>query len=109
VDRAVRLLLHPGKGRVHWCRDGFPFLGFQLLPTPARLLRPNVIRFRRRLRRLHAGYHAGLIDKETVNQSVQAWIGHAMHGDTWRLREQIFDAFPFLGRACDTDGTEPRV
>jgi retron-type reverse transcriptase len=91
-----RLLLHADKSRVYWCRDGFPFLGFQLLPTRARLLRPNVARFRRRLRRLHADYHAGLIDKETVNRSVQAWIGHAMHGDTWRLREQIFDAFPFL-------------
>ena len=33
---------------------------------------------------------------ETVNQAVQSWIGHAMPGDTWRLREQIFEAFPFL-------------
>jgi len=91
-----RLTLHPGKSRVHRCRDGFPFLGFRLFPTHARLARANVVRFRRRLRRLHADYHAGLIGKETVNQSVQAWIGHAMHGDTWRLREQIFEAFPFL-------------
>ena len=95
LDR-FRLTLHPGKSRVHRCRDGFSVLGFRLLPTHARLVRPNVVRFRRRLCRLHADYHAGLIDKETVNQSVQAWIGHAMHGDTWRLREQIFDAFPFL-------------
>ena len=94
-----RLTLHPGKSRVHWCRDGFPFLGFRLLPTHARLARPNVVRFRRRLSRLQADYHAGLIDMETVSQSVQAWIGHAMHGDTWRLREQIFEAFPFLAGA----------
>ena len=93
-----RLTLHPGKSRVHQCRDGFTFLGFRLFPTHARLVRPNVVRFRRRLRQLQKDYHAGLIDKETVNQSVQAWIGHAMHGDTWRLREQIFDAFPFLPR-----------
>jgi retron-type reverse transcriptase len=92
-----RLTLHPGKSRVYWCRDGFPFLGFRLFPTHSRLARPNVVRFRRRLRRLHADYHAGLIDRNAVNQSVQAWIGHAMHGDTWRLREQIFEAFPFLG------------
>jgi len=92
----LRLTLHANKSRVYWCRDGFPFLGFQLLPTHARLLRPNVVRFRRRLRGLHQEYHAGLIDKKAVNQSVQAWIGHAMHGDTWRLREQIFEAFPFL-------------
>jgi len=93
-----RLTLHPRKSRVYWCRDGFPFLGFRLFPTHARLTRANVVRFRRRLRQLHARYHAGLIDMETVNQSVQAWIGHAMHGDTWRLREQIFEAFPFLPR-----------
>jgi len=95
LDR-YRLTLHPGKSRVYRCRDGFPFLGFRLFPTHARLARPNVMRFRRRLRQLHADYHSGLIDKATVNQSVQAWIGHAMHGDTWRLREQIFEALPFL-------------
>jgi hypothetical protein len=90
-----RLTLHANKSRVYRCRDGFPFLGFQLLPTHARLLRPNVVRFRRHLRQLHAEYHAGRIDKEAVNQSVRAWISHAMHGDTWRLREQLFDAFTF--------------
>lgn len=93
-----RLSLHPGKSRIYRCRDGVPFLGFRLFPTHARLVRPNVIRFRRRLRRLHADHLAGFIDYETVRQSVQAWIGHAMHGDTWRLREQIFEAFPFLAR-----------
>ncbi len=91
-----RLTLHPGKSHVYRCRDGFSFLGFRLLPTHTRLARANVVRFRRRLRRLHADYHSGLVDREAVNQSVQAWIGHAMHGDTWRLREQIFEAFPFL-------------
>lgn len=91
-----RLTLHRGKSRVYRCRDGFPFLGFRLFPTHARLARPNVVRFRRRLRRLHADYHAGLVDKETVDQTVRAWTGHAMHGDTWRLREQIFEAFPFV-------------
>lgn len=91
-----RLSLHPGKSRVYWCRDGFPFLGFRLFPEHMRLARPNVVRFRRRLKQLHADFHAGLISKETVNQSVRAWIGHAMHGDTWRLREQIFEQFPFL-------------
>ena len=91
-----RLMLHPGKSRVYRCQDGFPFLGFRLFPTHARLARASVVRFRRGLRRLHHDYHAGLIDRETVNRPVQAWIGHAMHGDTWRLREQIFDAFPFL-------------
>jgi hypothetical protein len=90
-----RLTLHPGKTRVYVCREGFPFLGYRLFPTHARLARANVVRFRRRLRDLRDDYHAGLIGKDSVNQSVRAWIGHAMHGDTWRLREQIFGQFPF--------------
>ena len=27
---------------------------------------------------------------------VQAWIAHAEHGDTWKLREQIFEEFAFF-------------
>ncbi|MBM3766887.1 MAG: RNA-dependent DNA polymerase [Acidobacteria bacterium] len=104
-----RLSLHPGKSRVYWCRDGFPFLGFRLFPTHARLVRPNVVRFRRRLRQLQADYHASLIDKETVNQSVLAWIGHAMHGDTWRLREQIFDALALSRRGVQIARPWPRA
>lgn len=91
-----RLTLHPGKSRVYRCRDGFPFLGFRLFPTHARLARANVVRFRRRLRKLSEQFHAGLIDRDEVTQCVRAWIGHAMHGDTWHLREQIFEQFPFL-------------
>ncbi|MFN7920410.1 MAG: reverse transcriptase domain-containing protein [Bryobacteraceae bacterium] len=91
-----RLTLHPGKSRVYQCRDGFPFLGFRLFPTHARLARANVVRFRRRLKKLSTQYHAGLIDRDEVTQCVRSWIGHAMHGDTWRLREQIFEQFPFL-------------
>jgi hypothetical protein len=49
-----RLSLPAGKSRVYRCCDGFPFLGFRLFPTHARLARGNVARFRRRLRRLPA-------------------------------------------------------
>ncbi len=87
-----RLTLHPGKSSVYRCRDGFPFLGFRLLPMHAGLTRANVVRFRRRLRALSDAYHAGRIGNSEVNQSVRAWIGHAMHGDTWRLREHTWMA-----------------
>ena len=71
--------------------DGVTFL-WRIFPDPQRLVRPNVVRFRRRLRLLECEWDG---DWDKVNPSVQAWIGHAMHGDTWRLREQIFDAVAF--------------
>ena len=86
---SLRLRLHPGKSRVYRADDGVSFLGWRLFPGYRRLARKNVIRFRRRLRVL-----ADEGDWEATRQSVAAWIGHAMHGATWRLREQIFEAVP---------------
>ena len=48
----LRLLLHPGKSRVYRCADGVTFLGWRLFPDHARLVRGNVVRFRRRIKAL---------------------------------------------------------
>ncbi len=92
---SLRLLLHPGKSRIYRVCDGFPFLGWRIFPDRARLQRANVVRFRRKMAALHDDWDSGGLDWKEVQASIAAWIGHAMHGDTWRLREQIFEkAFP---------------
>ena len=92
---SFRLLLHPGKSRIYRVCDGFPFLGWRIFPDHARLQRANVIRFRRKMARLHDDWIEDKVDWKSIQCSVSAWIGHAMHGDTWRLREQIFQrGFP---------------
>ena len=90
-----RLLLHPGKSRLCRVADGVTWLGWRVFPEHLRLVRPNVVHARRRLRQLAEAWHAGAIAWEQVQQSVQAWVGHAQHGDTFRLREQIFAEIPF--------------
>jgi retron-type reverse transcriptase len=87
-----RLSLHARKSRVYSCAEGLTFLGWRLLPQQTRIARPNVVRMRRRLRRLQHLYHAGRIDFAALKQRVQAWLGHAAFGDTWRLRAGLFDA-----------------
>jgi len=66
-----------------------PFLGFRHFATHRRLKRPNVVRFRRRLRRLQQAYAAGRISLDKVGESIQSWCAHAAHGNTYRLRNQI--------------------
>ncbi len=82
----LRLRPHERKCRVHRCADGLTFLGWRLLPGQARLARANVVRMRRRLKKMAELYHAGRIGFEEVNCRVQAWLGHAAFGDTWQLR-----------------------
>lgn len=93
---SVRLRLHEKKSRVYRTADGVTFLGWRVFPDRVRLVRGNVVRFRRRLRNLLAGLRSGELTRDNAVQSVQAWIGHARHGGTWRLREQIFERNPIV-------------
>jgi retron-type reverse transcriptase len=91
----LRLLLHPGKSRTYRTADGITFLGWRIFSDHRRLVRGNVVRFRRRIASLQRRFDAGTITWEEVEPRLQAWNAHAAHGDTWRLREQIFERFPF--------------
>ena len=91
----LRLLLHEGKTRVYRTADGVTFLGWRVFPERRRLVRPNVVRFRQRIRVLQRQYAQGEIEWKDVAARLQAWNAHAAHGDTWALREQIFSQHPF--------------
>lgn len=93
---ALRLRLHENKSQVRRTSDGVTFLGWRLAPGRIRLPRPAVVRVRRRLRAIGRAYHAGGIDFEAVKARVQAWLGHASFGDTWRLRQSLFESFTLI-------------
>ena len=46
--------------------------------------------FRNRLRGLRDRWRAGTVTRGEVEQRVRAWVAHAAHADTWRLRRAIF-------------------
>ncbi len=90
----LRLRLHDGKSRTYPCADGFSFLGWRLFPDHRRLVRGNVVRFNRRMNAMVRDYRAGELDLKSVVERLKAWAAHASHGDTWHLRERIFDRHP---------------
>jgi len=92
---AQRLRLHPGKSRVYRTRDGVTFLGWRVFPDRVRLVRSNVVRWRRRMRAMRAACADGKISLPEVSQRVQAWVAHAEHGHTRSLRRQLFARYIF--------------
>lgn len=90
----LRLQLHPRKSVVFPVHTGLDFCGFRLFPTHRRLRKSSVRRFVKRFRRQRAAFQAGDLPFAEMNQSVQCWIAHASHGDTWRLRQRIFNDYP---------------
>ena len=96
----LRLRMHPGKSRIYRTRDGVTFLGWRIFPDRTRLVRGNVVRFRRRLRAMQRAYGTGEAKWEDIQPRVQAWNAHAAHGDTWRLRESVFERSSFQRRSA---------
>jgi RNA-directed DNA polymerase len=93
----LRLMLHEEKAVVYPTHTGIPFLGFRVFPHYRRLLHPKVHAFARRLRRLRAGYAAGELSAEAVRLSVQGWLAHATHAQTYRLRRRLLGEVSFAG------------
>ena len=62
----LRLRLHERKSHVCRSADGVTFLGWRVFPGRMRLVRPNVVRFRRRLRRMQRAYADGRMSLEEI-------------------------------------------
>ena len=90
-----RLRLHPRKAQVSRTGDGLNLLGYLIFPHRRRLRNDNGLRFRRRLRRFAQAYAQGRLALAAINPSVQAWLGHARHADTFGLCQSIFNAVSF--------------
>lgn len=91
----LRLKIHPIKSQLFETYIGANFVGFRVFLDYIRVRRDNLRRARYRLRRLQKGYTSGCVSFQQLNQSMQSWIAHLKHGDTWRLRQDIFTSVTF--------------
>jgi hypothetical protein len=85
----LRLTLHEPEAAVFPVTTGIPFLGWRLYPDHRRLKRRNGVAFQRRFAKLRAEYAEGRIGWNQVTESVNGWIAHVAHGDTWGLRRSV--------------------
>jgi len=93
--QTLRLTLHEDKAQVFPVKNGIDFLGWRLFPHYRRLRRDNVRHAVQRLRQQQAAYAHGELSLDELTASVRAWLAHAAHGDTYRLRRRILGQFTF--------------
>ncbi len=91
----LRLSLHPSKRQISRTTDWVDVLGYLVRRDSRRLRSDNGHRFRRRLHGMAKAYAHYQIDLDTVDASVQSWIGHACHANTEGLRRTLFNEVYF--------------
>jgi RNA-directed DNA polymerase len=93
--QTLRLTLHEERAQVFRAKNGINFLGWRLFPHYRRLRRENVRHAVRRLRQQQAAYACGALGLDELTASVRAWLAHAAHGQTYRLRRRMMGRFVF--------------
>ncbi|MEB3189178.1 MAG: RNA-directed DNA polymerase [Snowella sp.] len=93
--QSLRLKLHPNKSQLSPTQQGANFVGFRILPDRTRVRNDNLQRGRRRLKHLQQAIYKGSISPEEEYQRLQGWEAHLRHGDTYRLRQKIFQDWDY--------------
>jgi hypothetical protein len=91
----LRLRLHPKKTLLFPVAIGTNFLGYRIYPTHIRIRKENVGRFAQRMEKKQRLYRQGTLQPQAIRSSLQAWIAHASHAQSYRLRQQLFRRFVF--------------
>ena len=93
--QTYRLTFHPTKTRVYRVCDGVMFLGYRMFPTHRLVNQANVKRFKRRVKKLQEHFRGGQLKVSELLASLHSWNAHAAHANSYRLRQQLYDAYTF--------------
>ncbi len=96
----LRQKFHEERAAVYPVATGIPFLGWRVYPDHRRLKRRNGIAFQRRFARLRRAYAEERITFDQLTASVNGWIAHAAHGNTWGLRRALLSQMPVARRTA---------
>jgi hypothetical protein len=77
--------------RVAPVAEGIPFLGFRIFSGLVRLQRPNLVRFRKKVKSREVAYLAGHISESELIQSVGSMIAFVNHANSRSLRRKELD------------------
>lgn len=105
----LRLKLHPDKSVILPVTAGIRFLGYRVFPTHRLVVKENVRRFRRRVRRMQKLYAAGQIGLNDIKRRLMSWLGHARQADTHILSHRLFARITFQRARVDKSRVARRV
>ena len=84
----LKLKLHENKSQIYKTRK-VNFLGYRVFPTHCLIMNQNLVRLKRRMEKYLKLCKDGVIEKAKIINSLQSWLGYAVHADSYKLRMQI--------------------
>lgn len=95
VEEHLHLKLN-NKTQIYPIAQGINTLGFKIY-TDHKLVRDQSKRaMKRRIKAMDRKLKEGVITEKEVQQSVNSWLGHARHSNSYNLAKKIFKNYPYI-------------
>ncbi len=98
-----RLKLHELKSQVFPARHGVRFLGFHIYPHKLKISRPNLQRFKKRMKTKRWLYRQSGIDWKNILLSLNAWLGFADKQENGQLINEVLSRIKFCHPGCSKE------
>ena len=95
LDKKLALALHPNKVSIRKFHQGVDFLGYVTLPHHKLLRSKTKGRIFRKLRMRVREYKSGVITKQTLEQSLQSYLGVLSHANAYELSQELLSQYWF--------------
>lgn len=89
LAKQLKLELHPHKISLRPLAHGVDFLGYVILPNHRVLRTTTKRRMLRKVSERHRGYFKGALAGNSLNQTMQSYLGMLSHADTYALTQRF--------------------
>ena len=97
LENNLKLELN-SKSRYYPYKMGVNFCGYRIYTTHRLLRTSSKKKIKRNVKRWNFQYHNNTIDYNNVIQSINSWIGHSSHCNSYKLQQKILESCDFLYR-----------
>lgn len=88
----LALELHPEKSRIIPLSMGTEFLGMRIFLHHKLIKEKNLRKFYRKINSLYIDYDSGLVNYDTIYDSLEGWSAYANNANTYKLKKRILQS-----------------
>ncbi|MEK6905867.1 MAG: hypothetical protein AABX24_05695, partial [Nanoarchaeota archaeon] len=86
------LELHPEKSKIIPLSKGTEFLGMRIFLHHKLIKEKNLRKFYRKINSLYIDYDSGLVNYDTIYDSLEGWSAYANNANTYKLKKRILQS-----------------
>ena len=84
------------KTHIYPLAQGINTLGFRIHTTHLEVRNSSKTAMKRRIKKIDEKVQSGRLAKKQAQQSVNAWLGHARHSNSYNLAKKIFEKYDYI-------------